>query len=378
MLFSQVIGQTAVKQKLISSCREGRVSHALLFFGPKGAGVWPLANAFAQFLTCENPGIDDSCGVCLGCKKNAKMVHPDVHYVYPVMTSKKFKQPKSTDYVIQWRQTALDNPYLEYNDWVDVIAESETKQATIMVEEASDIIHKINLKAFEAPYKVVVMWLPERMGPPVANKLLKSIEEPPDNTVFILASEQRDALLQTILSRTQMIKVGRLSDDEIVEVLIQKHQLTKEKASEIARYSDGNYRIALELATQEQGEGSHEQDFINWMRLCFNTNKTMSGLLNWIEGIASSSRDQQKHFLFSTIQVVRECLMMNVSGGKMVKLDPQQQETLALFKPFINKKNVDFFISELNKAHFHVERNANPKILFLDLSLKISKILQIK
>ena len=230
----------------------------------------------------------------------------------------------------------------------------------------------------EGPSTLDTDLLPERMGPPVANKLLKSIEEPPDNTVFILASEQRDALLQTILSRTQMIKVGRLSDDEIVEVLIQKHQLTKEKASEIARYSDGNYRIALELATQEQGEGSHEQDFINWMRLCFNTNKTMSGLLNWIEGIASSSRDQQKHFLFSTIQVVRECLMMNVSGGKMVKLDPQQQETLALFKPFINKKNVDFFISELNKAHFHVERNANPKILFLDLSLKISKILQIK
>jgi len=378
MLFSEVIGQEAVKQKLISSCREGRVSHALLFFGPIGSGVFPLANAFAQYLTCENPGLEDSCGVCSGCKKNAKMVHPDVHYVYPVMTSKKFKEPKSADYVGPWRETAIANPYLDYNDWVDVIAESETKQASIMKEEVVEIIHKINLKAFEAPYKVVIIWLPERMNVTVGNKLLKSFEEPPDKTIFILASEQRDALLQTILSRTQLLKVGRLKDDEVKNGLIRQYQLTEEKAKEITRYADGNYRMAMELASKEQGEGSHEQDFINWMRLCFNPSKTMAGLIGWVEGMASSSRDQQKHFLFSAIQVVRECLMMNVSGGEMVKLDPQQQEILALFKPFINKKNVDSFVSELNKAHFHVERNANPKILFLDLSLKISKILQIK
>ena len=158
MLFSEVIGQDPVKEKLILSHKDGRVSHAQLFFGPKGAGMWPLANAFAQYLTCENPTLIDSCGVCLSCKKNMKMVHPDVHYVFPVMTSKKHKTPKSFDYIADWRRTALAHPYLDYNDWVEVIAETDTKQATIMNEEVADIIHKINLKAFEAPYKVIIIY----------------------------------------------------------------------------------------------------------------------------------------------------------------------------------------------------------------------------
>ncbi len=377
MLFSEVIGQDLVKEKLILSHKDGRVSHAQLFFGPKGAGMWPLANAFAQYLTCENPTTIDSCGVCLSCKKNMKMVHPDVHYVFPVMTSKKHKSPKSFDYIADWRRTALANPYLDYNDWVEVIAESDTKQATIMNEEVADIIHKINLKAFEAPYKVIIIWLPERMNATVGNKLLKSFEEPPDKTIFLLACEQRDLLMQTIISRTQMVKLSRLKDEEIVDALIRK-DISQEKAKEIARFADGDFHQALELSLQEQGEGSQEQDFVNWMRLCFKPEKSMSNLITWVDVMSGLNRDQQKNFLFSNIQVVRECLMMNMASIEMVKLDVQQKEKLKLFLPFVNENNVDSFVTELNKAHYHVERNANAKILFLDLSLKISRILQIK
>jgi DNA polymerase III subunit delta' len=378
MLFSEVIGQEAVKEKLVISFREGRVSHALLFFGPVGSGVLPLARAFAQYITCEQPVLNDSCGQCSACKKNAKMVHPDVHYVYPVATSKKNAKPKSVDYVSDWRTAALANPYLDYNDWVEIIAESENKQASIMVEEAHDIIHKINLKAFEAPYKVIIIWLPERMRVEVANKLLKSLEEPPDNTVFILASEQRDQLLQTILSRTQLVKLARLTDDEIAQAIGHQFSLSPEKLIDISRLSDGNFHTAFEMAGQELGEERHEEAFINWMRFCFNPQKSTEKLLNWVDTMAAGSRDKQKQFLFSCIQVLRECLLLNFADNSMVKIDNAQQQSIVKFLPFVNENNAEPFVEALNEAHFHVERNANPKILFLDLSLKVSRILQIK
>ncbi|MBL7925070.1 MAG: DNA polymerase III subunit delta, partial [Bacteroidia bacterium] len=221
MQFSEVIGQQAVKNRLVQSAREGRVSHALLFFGQPGSGVLPMARAFAQYLNCEAPGANDSCGACPSCRRSAGMVHPDIHFVYPVITGQGITKPKSIDYLEPWRELQLKFPYTGLSEWVEFITEGDakSKQGIIPVEEAQDIIHKINLKAFEGKFKVIIIWMPEKFHPSTANKLLKSLEEPPDDTVFILASEARDQLLGTILSRTQMVKLERLHEEEVAEAL---------------------------------------------------------------------------------------------------------------------------------------------------------------
>lgn len=380
MLISEIIGQVTVKTTLLQAAKEGRVSHALLFFGPRGSGVLPMARAFAQYLTCTNQGEFDSCGKCSSCLKNSKLVHPDVHFSFPVVTDSKrgIKKPISNDYIAEFRQIAISHPYFDYNDWVPEIADSENKQAVIYVHEASEIIRKINLKAFESPYKVMIIWLPERMNMEVANKLLKSFEEPPSNTVFILATEQRDQIIQTILSRTQLIKIHRIEDEEIENALIHRRNLSSQAAHEIAMLSDGDFHLALELSNREEGIGNHEAEFLAWMRLCFNPMKTMEQLLAWVESIAGKGREGQKQFLFACIQTVRECMMINLADPSLVKIDPHQQKTLERFLPFVNQFNMTPFVNELNQAYYHIERNANGKILFLDLSLKISKILQIK
>ncbi|CAN5384260.1 DNA polymerase III subunit delta' [soil metagenome] len=378
MLFSDVIGQAAVKERLISGTREGRVSHALLFFGPKGSGTLPMARAFAQFLNCENPGESDSCGKCPSCIKSRKMIHPDIHFIYPIATVKDVKNPKSIDFVDDWRKLAFNQPYLDLNDWIQYIVGEESKQGFISAEESNDIIRKISLKSFEAPYKVVVIWMPEKLRIEAANKLLKSLEEPPDNTIFILASEQRDQLLATILSRTQLVKVNRLKDEEVADALRIKFDLQSSQALELARLADGDFRIALDLAAEERGEGSYEQEFLNWMRLCFNPMKSMEKLLPWVDEMAKEGRESQKRFLFSCMRMVRECMLVNIGDDSLVKLDDSQLKSMVKFLPFVNQNNMHPFIQALNEAHTHVERNANPKILFLDLSLNVSRILQIK
>lgn len=380
MLFREVIGQESVKANLRASRKEGRISHAQLFFGPPGSGVLPMAMAYAQYLICENPSDNDSCGVCPPCQKCNKMVHPDIYYSFPVITLSKQKidKPVSNDFIADFRKAVLARPYLDYNDWMVEISDSENKQGRIYVHEGPEIIKRINLKAFEAPFKIVVMWLPERMGQDLSNKLLKSFEEPPDNTIFILASEAREVLLQTILSRTQSVKLGRLSDQQIINALLLSREMEMHKASEIARLADGDYHLAEELSQQLTGNETFDKAFLGWMRLCFNPAKNMEALMAWVDQMAANKREEQKQFLFASIQMVRECMMVNLADQSLVKLEDQQVKTLEKFLPFVNAKNMTPFVEELSKAHFHIERNASAKILFLDLSLKLSNILQIK
>jgi len=380
MQFKDVIGQDKVKASLRASRKEGRVSHAQLFFGPPGSGVLPMAMAYGQFLICENPSDEDSCGVCSVCQKCNKMVHPDIYFSFPVITvaKQKIDKPVSNDFVSDFRKAVLSHPYIDYNDWIAEISDSENKQGRIFVHEGPEIIKRINLKAFEAPFKVVIMWLPEKMGQDLANKLLKSFEEPPDNTLFILASEQREVLLQTILSRTQSVKLGRLDDQQVINSLLLDKRIDMQKAGEIARLADGDYHLAEELAVQLVGDDTFDKAFLAWMRLCFNPVKNMEALMAWVDQMATHKREGQKQFLFASIQMVRECMMVNLADQSLVKLDNQQVKTLEKFLPFINAKNMTPFVEELGKAHYHIERNAHAKILFLDLSLKLGNILQIK
>ncbi|MBK9636316.1 MAG: hypothetical protein IPO63_00270 [Bacteroidetes bacterium] len=380
MLFQSIIGQQSVKSKLITSSTENRVSHALLFFGQPGSGVLPLARAFAQFLNCENPQADDSCGVCGSCRRASKMEHPDIHFVYPIVKGGGIKDPTSVDYIREWRELFVSNPYASLNQWVDFIStgDAKNKQGIIPTEEAQKIIHKINLKAFEGKFKVIIIWMPEKMHPNAANALLKSLEEPTKDTLFILASEARDQLLSTIVSRTQLVKLQLLQEEEVAERIMSDYEMGRPEALDIARLADGNFSDAMEMAEHDKGSGSHEEAFINWMRLCFSPLKTMDKLLSWVDGMAAENKEHQKQFLGACLRVLRECLIVNLADGPLVKLEATQRIAIQKFLPFVNVNNIDAFSTELSEASYHLERNASTKILFLDLSLKISRILQIK
>ena len=213
MQLKDVIGQQDVKQRFVQSVTEERVSHAQLIYGPEGSGGLPLALAFAQYLTCEQPADEDSCGRCSSCIKNQKLVHPDVHYSFPVATVRDILKPKSTDFIEEFRKAVIDQPYLDFNDWFESL-DTANKQGFMSVEESADILRKLHLKSFESPYKIVIQWMPEKMRTEAANKLLKIIEEPPDRTIFFLVTENRDQILGTLLSRTQLVRVKQLTLDE--------------------------------------------------------------------------------------------------------------------------------------------------------------------
>jgi len=375
MQFSDVIGQEEVKERLIRSVKENRVSHALLFLGAEGSGSLPLSIAFAQFLVCENPGEDDSCGKCPACLKMKKLVHPDVTFSYPVTTREKVKNPKSVDFVTDWRKAVLHNPYLGYNEWISEL-DSENKQGNISVDESADILRRLNLKSVEAPYKIVIIWLAEKMNTAAANKLLKIIEEPPERTFFFLLSENYEQIIPTILSRTQLVKLKKISDEEMTKALIERHSVSKDSAHKIAHRAGGNYLEALYLMQHHDEDENENKQFLEWMRACLKMN--LKAINDITLELAGTSREQQKLFLQNGLHILRECLVINYADRSMIRFEGEELESFKKFSPFVNAANSDRFVEEFNSAHFHLERNANFKILFADLSLKVNKLLQIK
>ncbi len=375
MQFKHVIGQQAVKQRLINSVKENRVSHAQLFTGPEGSGNLAMAIAYAQYLVCEKPGDADSCGTCSACIKMNKLVHPDVTFSYPVATKEKISKPKSIDFVEEWRKAVIDNPYLNFNDWVEFL-EIENKQGIISVEESADILRRLTLKSVESGYKIVIIWLPEKLHISAANKLLKIIEEPPAQTVFLLVAVNHEQVLSTIASRTQLTKINRIQDDEMLEGLITEHQVQKEAAKKIVQRAGGDYREALLLLKNDPEEEDDSKLFLEWMRFCLKPNVT--GIMEFSESMSKTGREKQKLFLQTALHIARECIMMNYADHSMVRMEGKELEDFKRFAPFVNKNNGEEFEEELNKAHFHLERNANTKILFTDLSFKMNRLLRMK
>jgi DNA polymerase-3 subunit delta' len=375
MLFHDVIGQQEVKDRLIRSVHENRVSHALLFLGPEGSGNLPLALAFAQYLVCENRSAEDSCGKCPACIKMNKLVHPDVTFSYPVTTREKVKNPKSIDFVNDWRKSVLENPYLGYNEWITEL-DSENKQGNISVDESGDILRRLSLKSVEAPYKIVIIWLAEKMNAPASNKLLKIIEEPPEQTFFFLVAENYEQILPTILSRTQLVKVKRINDDDMASALVKIHSLSKESAQKLAHRAGGNYLEAINLIHHHDEEQNENRSFLEWMRACLKLN--LRSINDITQDLAATSRERQKLFLQNGLHILRECLVINYADPSMIRFEGEELDSFKKFSPFVNAKNADRFIDEFNQAHFHLERNANFKILFADLSLKVNALLQLK
>lgn len=377
MLFKEVIGQHTVKERLIRSVQENRISHAQLFCGPEGSGNLALALAYAQYINCIHRREDDNCGECTSCKKMNRLIHPDLHFSYPTAATKKIEKPRSVDFISEWRDAVMENPYLNLNEWYEYIG-IENKQGYMSVEESSDIIQKLSLKTFESDYKILIIWMPEKMRTDASNKLLKILEEPPDKTLFILVAESAENLLSTVLSRTLLVKINKISDEEIKTALIEKFNPEEKQLAALIRLADGNFNLARQLANAEEQNMQYENKFITWMRHCTDPKKYLPLLLEWIDEMVKWKREKQKSFLVFSLDTARECLVMNYGDKKMTRFDGQFFPELKKFSPFINLSNADSFFNEINKAYLHIERNANPRILFLDLSFKIHALLQMK
>lgn len=375
MKFKEVIGQEELKQKFTGMLRSGKFPHALMLAGSTGNGGLPLALAIAQYLQCENRQEDDSCGECPSCTKNKKFIHPDLYFTFPVVKpEKKTGPPVSGDYMKEWRTALTETPYLNYNDWMQTIG-AENRQGNITADECRQIIHHLSLKTYESSYKVQIIWLAEFLGNE-GNILLKVIEEPPADTLFILLVENVEQVLNTILSRTQIVKVNPIEEEAIVAELITRFGPDAEVAKRIARIADGNFDTASIIAAGE--ENLNDRLLHKWLVSCFNLKlKPSAGntqtLVDWIEDFAKAGRENQKIFLKYALFFLRECSLIGITG-KSEKLDGEELTFASRLSARLNIEQMEALAAIFNRMYYHIERNANPKILFMSNSFKIASV----
>lgn len=306
MQFRDIIGQSELKQKLTATVAEGRISHAQLFEGAAGYGSLPLALAYAQYVSCTDRGEHDSCGVCPSCVKYAKAAHPDLHFAFPVNTNKTVKStPVSDNFIREWRKIITETKYFSEQDWYEAIGIE--KQGNISVHEAEKIISKLNFKSYESEYKIMILWLPERMNAASANRLLKLVEEPPANTIFLFVAEAAGRVLNTIYSRTQRIRLPPIDENDIAAALA-LDGISKENTYTAARLSEGNYITARGLT--ENSSNENFEKFVALMRLAYGNN--VIGLLDWAESMQEIGRERMKTFLIYAERMVRENFVLNM------------------------------------------------------------------
>ncbi len=397
MQFKDVIGQAEIKKQLINMVQQNRLSHALLFLGKEGNGALSLARAFSQYIVCEKVNgkavsvkqeislfgdettgyteevtaqyWEDSCGVCPACVKAAGMIHPDIHFSFPVITGKSGDKPISTDFIVEWRAFINKNPYGNLYDWLQAIG-AENKQGNITAQECKDINRKLSLKSFESEYKFLIMWMSELMGNQ-GNRLLKLIEEPPPNTVFIFLAEKEQLILPTILSRTQLVKIPALTSADIVDALEIREAVDAQKAEQIAVSCDGNYHDALQQL--QHIEDNWDAMLREWMNSILKYGPAAQ--VKWVEDISKIGREKQKQVLKYFIQVIEHAIRIKILGITT-------ESTLDDFAGKLNKicqiPQLEAITEELNKASYHIERNANAKILFHALTIRIYHIISNK
>src|SRR6056297_1382719 len=374
MQFKEVVGHPKIKEQLIYTVEENRISHAQLFLGPEGSGNMALAIAYAQYIACTNKQGNDSCGVCSSCQKFKKLIHPDLHFVFPVNTSKTIKKnPVSDDYISQWRTALIENPYINQDKWYEII-EIENKQGIISKNESHQILRKLNLKTFESEYKFMIIWLPEKMNTYAANKLLKFIEEPPAKTLFFLVSENSEQILPTILSRTQLIKIPKIDNDSLYSALCDRLGVNPDKALDIAHLANGNYFEALNLARAGDEDYENLERFKSLMGLAYL--RKIVEIIDWVDEIARIGREKQKGFLTYSLRLLRENFMLNIKRKEIVYLTQKEYIFSENFSQFIHQENVSKLYEVFNMAYADVGMNAYNKIVFLDVALKIVKLIR--
>ena len=374
MQFSKVVGQKKVIESLIQTIKDNRVSHAQLFIEQQGSGALPLAIAYSQYLCCENRSDLDSCGTCPSCLKYQKLEHPDLHCFYPVNTNPRNPKPPvfSKDFLAEWRSFVLKTPYSSLFEWLKSL-DVENKQGNISAKESQEIINSLTLKSFETPYKVCIIWMVEKLHPSAANKLLKVLEEPPEKTLFILITQDYEFLLPTITSRTQVVQLDKLSNLDIAGALEKDHNLDSAVAMDYAKLSEGDYAHAVEMVNLGHNEENLMANFREWMLLCFN--RDVVGLNNWVDETVSIGRVRQLNFLRYALASFRKAILLNFSNLDFVPILDHEKDFLAKFTNFVHEGNTMELINEFDLAIRHIERNVNPKIVLMDLSLKILQLL---
>ncbi|MDO5523840.1 MAG: DNA polymerase III subunit delta [Bacteroidia bacterium] len=368
MYFRDIIGLHDVKKHLIDSVQRGFVPHARMFHGPEGVGKLPLAIAYARYLNCGDKGAEDSCGQCPSCHKFDKLMHPDLHFVFPVVKSK-----VSNEYLPQWREFLSGQAYFNLNDWLNFI-NAENAQGIIYSKESDEIIRKLNLKVYEAPYKIMIVWLPEKMNNTCANKLLKMIEEPPQNTVFLLVSEDLENVLPTIQSRCQPIGIRAIEYNEMVASIQSVFGLEEENAKSVAHIANGSFSKAVALIQSADDNTFFFSLFKEMMRASVSRN--IKAIKKVAAEMSSLGREMQKSYLLYCLRLFREFFISNLNEPGLVYLNAEEQTFGERFAPFINEKNIQSFTDEFQLAYRQIEQNGNAKIIFLDLCLKGTMLLK--
>ncbi|NLP57027.1 DNA polymerase III subunit delta' [Lutibacter sp. B1] len=377
MDFSKILGQEHLKNHLMKSTDNGRISHAQLFVGDEGSGTLPTAIAYAQYILCSSNKDKSACEL-----KCSKLMHPDLHFAFPVATNDKIKShPVSNLFLEEWRNFILSNPYGNLFEWLQSIG-IENKQGQIGVDEAEEIVKALKLKSYEGGYKVMIIWMAEKMHPSAANKLLKLIEEPPEKTVFILVAIREDQIISTIKSRCQVLNFPLLSEEDITKGLVEREGTDLPIAKQIAQQADGSFNKALHLLHNNNADEQFEQWFITWVRAAFKAkgNATViQHLIEWSETISKTGRETQKRFLNYCLQFFRQALLLNYNAESLVFIQPKTTSfKLENFAPFVHSGNILEINNELNDAIYHIERNGNAKIILLDLSIKLTRLLHSK
>lgn len=372
MRFKDIGGLGEVRTKLINAASGGHIPHAQLFIGKQGSPNLAMALAYATYLNCENPSENDSCGECPSCSKISKYVHPDIHFVFPVSSTKNVtgKDVISTNFLKEWRSFLLETPYGDMNQWASTFG-GEDKQANISKEESRQIIKNLSLKAFEAKYKVMVIWLPEFMHPSAANGILKILEEPPEKTVFLLVSNDHEKLLTTILSRTQIVTIPQFSDNELKEILERKYDVESSRASQLVHLADGDLNAALRFMNNV--ENDNHKLFADWMRDCFK--RDFTSMVQRADSFHGLNKLAQKSLLLYGSTMLRESLLRQ-AAPELVRINGEEGKFLENFSKVMNTDKVAAISEKLNEAHYHLERNASAKMMFLDLSLQISMLIK--
>ncbi len=382
MLFKEILGQQHIKSHLTRSASLGRIPHAQLFVGPEGSGTLAMAIAYAQYILCGNVNDENTLGNESCNLKFENVSHPDLHFIYPTVTTEDVKtKPKSIDFITDFRLFLKQNPYGSLFDWYQLLGVAN-KQGEIRVDDAQEILKNLALKSYEGGYKITIIWMADKMNIAASNKLLKLLEEPSDKTLFILITENEEDLIQTIRSRCQVLHFNGLPEKVIEEALIARENIDPKIAIKTAHQAQGNYNKALQLLQEDSEDVFFENYFITWVRAAFRAkgNATaIQDLILWSEQIAGLGRETQKKFLLFCTDMFRQALLLNYETPSLVYIEPKDEKfKLENFAPFINGNNIQDIFKEISDAMYHIERNGNAKIVLTDLSIKLTRLIHKK
>ena len=382
MLFSSLLGHDHLISHLTKTADAGRIPHAQLFVGPEGCGTLAVAIAYAQYILCQNQGGENNTGNAACNLKFETISHPDLHFIFPTVTTEEVKsKPKSSDFSAEWRQFVNQNPYGSLFDWYQVLG-VQNKQGEIRVTDAQEIVKSLSLKAYEGGYKITIIWMADKMNIEASNKLLKLLEEPSDKTLFILISDNEEAIIQTIRSRCQLLNFNALPEKIIEDALVSRENIEPRSAKKLAHQAQGDYNKALKLLQENNEVDLFEKWFVDWVRAAFRAKgnaAAIQDLLSWSEQIAGLGREAQKKYLNYCIELFRQALLLNYQTTSLVYVEPKIENfKLENFAPFVNHSNIEAIFTALSEASYHIERNGNAKLILTDLSIKLTRLIHSK